>query len=72
MCFSVPYKVIKVKKNKAYLEGEKTVKIGGELKVNQGDYLQILGDVAVGRLSKIQGLKIRRLIKSLNSYDIKN
>lgn len=72
MCLSVPYKVIKVSKNNALLEGGKSVKIGSELKVAKGDYLQVLGDVAVGRLSKIQGLKIRRLIKSLNTYDSKN
>ena len=69
MCFSVPCKVIKVAKDKALLEGNKSVKIGSDLKVARGDYLQVLGDVAVGRLSKMQGLKIRRLIKSLNSYE---
>lgn len=72
MCFSIPYKVVKIAKNKALLEGNKSVKIGSDLKVTEGDYLQVLGDVAVGRLSKMQGLKIRRLIKSLNSYEQKN
>lgn len=66
MCFSIPYKVIKVEKNNALLEGNKSVKIGSELRVENGDYLQIVGEVAVGRLSKSQGLKIRQLIKKLN------
>lgn len=72
MCFSIPYKVFKVENNLALLEGGKSVKIGSEMKVNKGDYLQILGKVAVGRLSNSQGLKIRRLIKSLNSYESQN
>lgn len=72
MCFSIPYKVIKVKDSTAFLEGGKSVKIGSEFKIEEGDYLQIAGDVAVGRLSNSQGLKIRRLIKSLNSYGGKN
>lgn len=66
MCFSIPYKVLKVEKNIALLEGNKSVMIGSELRVKNGDYLQIIGDAAVGRLSKAQGLKIRQLIKKLN------
>lgn len=72
MCFSIPYKVVKVKNSTAFLDGNRSVKIGSEFKVKKGDYLQIAGDVAVGRLSNSQGLKIRRLIKSLNSYARKN
>lgn len=72
MCFSIPYKVVKVTKNKALLEGNKSVKIGSELKVGIGDYLQVIGDVAVGRFSKSRGLKIRKLIKRLNSYEQAN
>lgn len=66
MCFSIPYKVLKVEKNIALLEGNRSVMIGSELRVKNGDYLQIIGDAAVGRLSKAQGLKIRQLIKKLN------
>lgn len=72
MCFSVPYQVLKVDNKNALLEGNKSVKIGSDLKVAKGDYLQVMGNVAVGRLTKTQGLKIRRLIKSLNAYDIKS
>ena len=67
MCFSIPYRIIKVEKNIAFLEGGKSVKIGKEMKVEKGDYLQIVGNVAVEKLSKIQGQKIQRLIKSLNN-----
>jgi len=69
MCFSIPQKVLEVKNSTAFLDGGKSVKIGSEIKVAKGDYLQIAGEVAVGRLSKTQGLKIRRLIKSLNSHE---
>lgn len=72
MCFCVPYKVLSTDKKAALIEDGRKIKIGNELKVEKGDYLQVLGNVAVGRLTKSQGLKIRRLIKSLNSYDAKN
>lgn len=67
MCFSVPYKVLKVGKNIALLEGDKTIKIGKELSVKPGEYLRIAGDVAISTLSKSEGLKVRKLIKSLNT-----
>lgn len=66
MCFSIPYKVIKVRNSTAFLEGSKSVRIGSEFDVKKGEYLQVIGDVAVGKLSQTEGLKIRRLIKSLN------
>ncbi len=66
MCFSIPFKVLKIQKNNALIEGGLTVKLGKELKVKIGDYLQIVGDVAQARISKTQGLKIRKLIKSLS------
>lgn len=67
MCFSIPYKVIKIDKNTALIEGGYTVRIGKELTANVGDYLQIQGKMAVGVLSSSEGLKIRKLIKSLNN-----
>lgn len=66
MCFSIPYKVNRIKNGTAFVEGGKTVKTGTDLKVEKGGYLQVVGNVAVGSLNKSQGLKIRRLIKSLN------
>ena len=66
MCFSIPYKVLRVEKDKAIVEGGQTVKVGNGLKVHPGEYLRIAGDVAVGSLSKLEGLKIRKLIKSLD------
>lgn len=66
MCFSIPRKIIKVKNSRAFLEGGKSVKIGSELSVKSGDYVQIFGEVAVSKLSRYQGLKIRQLIKRLN------
>ncbi len=67
MCFSIPYKVIKIDKDTALIEGGYTVRIGKELTANVGDYLQIQGKMVVGVLSSSEGLKIRKLIKSLNN-----
>ena len=72
MCFSIPYKVLQVTKDKAILEGGKVIKLGNELKIKKGESLQVLGDVAVGKLAKLEGLKIRRLIKRLNTYESAN
>jgi len=66
MCFSIPLKVKKVEGSIALLEGGKTVRLGKELSVKPGEYLRVTGNIAVGKLSKIEGQKIRRLIKSLN------
>ena len=65
MCFSIPAKILKITGNIALIEGGKVVKIGPDLKPKRGDYLQITGNIAVGKLTGTQGLKIRRLIKSL-------
>ncbi len=67
MCFAVPYKVLAVEKNNALIEGNKTVRIGSELKVKTGEFLQVIGDIGVSKLSQKEGLKIRKLIKSLNN-----
>lgn len=66
MCFSIPCKVLKVDSDVAYIEGDRAVKLGKEILVKKGEYLQIAGGVAVGKLSKTEGEKIRRLIKKLN------
>jgi hydrogenase maturation factor len=66
MCFSIPVKVLKVEKDTALLEGGKVVKIGKDFKISAGEYLQIVGNVAVGKLTKGEGLKIRQFIKKLN------
>lgn len=67
MCFTIPYKILKVSKNTALLEGGRVVKLGKELKAKKGAYLRVLGNIAVGTLSQTEGLKIRRLIKKLNT-----
>lgn len=72
MCFSIPYKVISVKKDTAFLESGKVIRLGQELKVKKGEYVQVLGDIAVGRLGRSEGLKIRKLIKKLNTYESTN
>lgn len=67
MCFAVPYKVIKINDDIVVVEGGKVVRIDKEMKVKKGDYLQVVGNVAVGSLNKKEGLNIRKLIKSLNA-----
>lgn len=70
MCFAVPYKVLRISDRIALIEGNKKVKLCKELsRVEIGDYLRIVGDIAVDVLPKNQGLKIRKLIKKLNKLN---
>lgn len=69
MCFTIPLKVLSVHQKTALVEGQKVVKLGNEIQVKKGEYLQIVGDVAVEKISSDKGLEIRKLIKSLNSYE---
>jgi hydrogenase maturation factor len=67
MCFTIPYKVLDVKKNHVIIEGGKKILLGTEISVDKGDYIQVAGSMAVGKLSKTEGLRIQKLIKSLNT-----
>lgn len=67
MCFSIPYKILQVKDDMVVVEGGKVVRIGKEMKAKRGDFLQVTGSIGIGILSKDKGLKIRKLIKSLNN-----
>jgi len=69
MCFTVPVKVMKVIGNKAVIEGGRTIALSSDLSVKKGEYLQVVGDVAVNRLSRKEGIKIRLMIKSLSSLN---
>jgi len=64
MCFSVPLKVTKAGSETALLENGKTIALGN-LKVKKGDFLQVAGEIAVGRLSNKQGLKVRQVITNI-------
>jgi hydrogenase maturation factor len=66
MCFSIPLKVIDVKNHQVTVEGNKKIIIGKDTLVKKGEYLQVVGNLAVGRLTKIEGQRVRKLIKSLN------
>lgn len=66
MCFSVPLKVLGVNKQRAKLEGGLNVKLDDDMNVKKGQYVRVLGNVAVDALTVSQGLRVRRLIKSLN------
>lgn len=67
MCFSIPCKILKIKDDIVIIEGGKVVKMGRELKAKRGDFLQISGNIGVGVIPKNEGIKIRKLIKSLNN-----
>jgi len=67
MCFTIPYRVIDVTKNHAIIEGGRKVLLGKEVVVKKGEYIRVQGSVAVGKLTKTEGLKVRKLIKSLNT-----
>jgi hypothetical protein len=66
MCFSIPYKIISIEKDLAVLEDGRKIKFGKEISAMPGEYLQITGNIAVGKLTEKEGLRIRSLIKSLN------
>ena len=65
MCFAIPYKVEKTEKDIAIVEGGKRVKFGNNFSVKKGDYLQVMGNIAVGKISKVEGMRIRSLIKNI-------
>ncbi|PIP32437.1 hypothetical protein COY59_02350 [Candidatus Gottesmanbacteria bacterium CG_4_10_14_0_8_um_filter_37_24] len=65
MCFTIPLKVIKVTDRQAHLENGKIVKLDKDINVKKGEYLRIIGNIAVDRISKFQGLKIRQLIQKM-------
>lgn len=65
MCFAIPYRIEKIDKNFVIVEGGKKIKIDNNLRVKTGDYLQITGNMAIEKISKEKGFKIRKLIKSL-------
>lgn len=67
MCFSIPYKVLSVEDGSVIIEGNKTIKIDRDIKIKKGEYVKIIGNMAVDSLSKKEGLKIRKLIKRLNN-----
>lgn len=67
MCFTIPYRVEKIKKNIAYVEGGKRIRFDRNLRVKKGEYLQVVGELAVGKISSEEGLKVRNLIKTI--YD---
>lgn len=67
MCFAIPYRIVTIKKNDFIVEGGKMVKSDKKLDASVGDYVRVVGDVAVDIMPKKEGLKIRRLIKSLNN-----
>ncbi|MBI2617583.1 hypothetical protein HYW55_05585 [Candidatus Gottesmanbacteria bacterium] len=66
MCFTIPARVLKSSHNLVTVEGGKTVLLGNDLTVKKGEYVQVVGNMAVGKLSSHEGLRIRKLIRSLN------
>lgn len=67
MCFSIPLQVLQVKGDMCFLEGGKIVRSERNLQIKRGDFVQIAGNLIVDKITGDNGLKIRRLIKRLNS-----
>ncbi|OGG03566.1 hypothetical protein A2W14_03220 [Candidatus Gottesmanbacteria bacterium RBG_16_37_8] len=65
MCFAIPYRIKKIEKNTAVIEGGRKIKLERNFSAKKGDYLQVAGGIAVSKLSGTEGEKIRKLIKSL-------
>ena len=67
MCFSVPLKVLTTRGQTAVVEGGLNIRLGRELRVKPGDYVRVVGRVAVDKLTRNQGARVRQLISSLNT-----
>jgi hydrogenase maturation factor len=67
MCFSIPVKIIEVKDDVVVVENGKIIRIDKKMDVKKGNYIQVVGDMAVNTLSENEGLKIRKMIKKLNN-----
>lgn len=66
MCFTVPKQVTAVKKGKVVVSDGSEVVMGSELTVHVGDFVQTLGNMAVGTLNKTQGERTLKLINQLS------
>ncbi|MCX8008383.1 MAG: HypC/HybG/HupF family hydrogenase formation chaperone [Patescibacteria group bacterium] len=67
MCFSIPLKVVKIQKTHAILENGIKIRIDTQ-NIQQGDYVRIVGNMIVDKLSKKDGEAIRKLIADLSGY----
>lgn len=65
MCFTIPLKVTKIGTGFAVVEGNKKVKLDKFMQLKIGDFLQVNGDLAVGKLSIREGLRIRKIINDI-------
>lgn len=70
MCFTIPYRVISVAGKSVVVEGNKKVLLGEDITARKGEFVQVLGNIAVSKLSKGKGESVRRLIAQLSKeYD---
>lgn len=67
MCFSIPLKVTHIQGGQATVEGGRVVRLDDKMQITKGDFVQITGDLIVDKITRENGLKIRRMIKRLNS-----
>ncbi len=65
MCFTIPYKVLKVQKNHVVIEGDKKISIENDLNIEVGDYIRVSANIAVDHLTKEEAKRILNLIKSV-------
>lgn len=65
MCFAIPKKIVKIKKDLLVTEDGLEVKTDSPKNFTKGDYAMIYGDVAVSKVIKTEALKIRSLLKEL-------
>lgn len=65
MCFAIPLKVIKIGSGFAVVEGNKKIKLDTMMRLKIGDFVQMSGDLAVGKLSTREGLRIRKIINDI-------
>ena len=66
MCFAIPKKIDEVIGKIAITADKKTIKLGG-LKVKKGEYVHVIGPVAIEKLTNQDASAILNTIKTLNN-----
>ena len=70
MCFSIPYKILKIKANSVIIEDGREISNIGFPTLKSGDYIRLAGGQIDEVIEKREGFEIRKLIKKL--YSIKD
>jgi hydrogenase maturation factor len=65
MCINVPLKVLRIEREKAVMEDGREVRVGLVKDIKIGDYLEVYGDLALGKVMK-RIVKSQRLVSLIS------